>query len=461
MALHLRIENVPNLPDGGPIEFRVTGKRGIDIGRDAHLDWTLPDPTRHISSKHVEVRYKDGGYWLHDVSTNGTFLNGGDHRMQAPHRLRTGDRFAIGQYIIAVAVDGEGEDAGASPVQAAPPPVNAAYEELWASPEGVAPPIDRAQLRAPRDRAAPVKPDFLDWATDVPDADQFGDPSVRRAAPAPTDAGDMGWAAGPMTPQPPPPPPPPELPTPRRPVWDDGNPAPAPVPPPATEGFPARDQLERAPAPSRRAEFEPPSLSAAAPGDADEFLRRFAAAAGIPADVFAGRNSGELADQLGAAMRLVVENVMQLLNARLQAKRHARSANHTMIQAVDNNPLKFAPSTEDALRVLFGPPTRSYLDAQRAFEQGFQDLKNHQIRTYAAMQHALSALMADLEPQAIERSAEPDRGIAALMTSRKAKLWDTYVARWHGMEMRDGSNPLEVFMRLFAEYYDRNSGTGR
>ena len=54
------LENVPNLPDGGPIEFRVTGKRGIDIGRDAHLDWTLPDPTRHISSKHVEVRYKDG-----------------------------------------------------------------------------------------------------------------------------------------------------------------------------------------------------------------------------------------------------------------------------------------------------------------------------------------------------------------------------------------------------------------
>ena len=107
MALHLRIENVPNLPDGGPVEMRVTGKRGIDIGRDAHLDWTLPDPTRHISSKHAEIRYKDGGYWLHDVSTNGTFLNGGDHRMQAPHRLRNGDRFAIGHYIIAVALDGE------------------------------------------------------------------------------------------------------------------------------------------------------------------------------------------------------------------------------------------------------------------------------------------------------------------------------------------------------------------
>src|SRR5262249_21924392 len=98
MAPHLKIENVPNLPDGGPVEIAVTGKRGIDIGRDTHLDWTLPDPTRHISSKHAEIRYKEGGYWLHDVSTNGTFLNGSDHRMQAPHRLRNGDRFVIGHY---------------------------------------------------------------------------------------------------------------------------------------------------------------------------------------------------------------------------------------------------------------------------------------------------------------------------------------------------------------------------
>ena len=88
----------------------VTGKRGLDIGRDAHLDWTLPDPTRFISSKHCEVRYRDGGYWLHDVSTNGTFLDGSDGRLEAPHRLRHGDRLTIGQYIVAVTLDGEDAD---------------------------------------------------------------------------------------------------------------------------------------------------------------------------------------------------------------------------------------------------------------------------------------------------------------------------------------------------------------
>src|ERR1700704_5117869 len=94
MSLALQLVNETTLPDGGPVSIRITGKRGIDIGRDAHLDWTLPDPTRYVSSKHCEIRYKDGGYWLHDVSTNGTFLNGGDHRMSAPPRLRNGDPFS-------------------------------------------------------------------------------------------------------------------------------------------------------------------------------------------------------------------------------------------------------------------------------------------------------------------------------------------------------------------------------
>jgi type VI secretion system protein ImpI len=126
-----------------------------------------------------------------------------------------------------------------------------------------------------------------------------------------------------------------------------------------------------------------------------------------------------------------------------------------MIQAIDNNPLKFAPTVDEALRIMFGPPTQSYLDARRAIEQGFADLKSHQIKTYSAMQHALAALMAELEPQAIEQGTDADRGIAGLMTSRKAKLWDAYATRWQALARRDGDGMVDTFMRLFAEAYDR------
>ena len=129
MVLKLRLENETSLPDGGPLSVSIEGKRGIDIGRDAHLDWTLPDPTRYISSKHCEIRYKDGGYWLHDVSTNGTFLNGADHRMHAPHRLRNGDRFSVGHYIVAVALDGA-EEASQEGPRSVPPVIRPTFRTI-------------------------------------------------------------------------------------------------------------------------------------------------------------------------------------------------------------------------------------------------------------------------------------------------------------------------------------------
>jgi type VI secretion system protein ImpI len=84
MTLTLKIDNLTTLPDGGPLSVSIRGKRGLDIGRDQYLDWTLPDPGRFISGKHCEVRWHDGGYWLHDVSANGTYLQGEDTRLKEP-----------------------------------------------------------------------------------------------------------------------------------------------------------------------------------------------------------------------------------------------------------------------------------------------------------------------------------------------------------------------------------------
>ena len=166
MALRFTIENVPNLPDGGPITFTVAGKRSVDIGRDQHLDWTLPDPTRFISGKHCEVHYRNDAYWLHDVSTNGTFLNGSDQRMRSPHELKNGDRLVIGQYIVGVSL--ESASPSISDRSSGVSEQHAAYPELWASDKDAPPPIDRQQIKMAREAARPINPDFLDWAAGVP-----------------------------------------------------------------------------------------------------------------------------------------------------------------------------------------------------------------------------------------------------------------------------------------------------
>ncbi len=461
MVLRFSIENETSLPDGGPLSVTVSGKRGLDIGRDQHLDWTLPDATRTVSGKHCEVRFHDGAYWLHDVSTNGTFLNGSDRRLQGPHRLQNGDRLEIGHYIIAVAMDGE----EAASARAAPAASPVGSSEFWNPLGEAAAPVPRRDLQPARE-TRPVRPDFLDWAVDAPSPARVDGPP-----PDPQPVPDMDWARGPA-PVPAPVEPIPPVPTPRRPL-PSGRPADNPWSEPAATGHdapavpPLPEPAAPPPAPPPRPEPVATALPDLAPPEAapaadaardDEILRRFARGAGIPEEVIAWRDPAEFAELLGGLMRLVAEDLKQLLASRAESKRIARSTHQTVVQAVDNNPLKFSPTPEDALRLMFGRPTNGYLDARRTFEQSFKDLKVHQVKTYAAMQHALRLLVEDLDPQAIEEATVADKGLGALVGSRKARMWDTYAARWQAKTAPHDDGLVDAFMLYFAECYNR---TGR
>ncbi|MEO1306929.1 MAG: FHA domain-containing protein, partial [Pseudomonadota bacterium] len=145
MTLTLRIDNLTSLPDGGPMEFRVD-QAGFEIGRDPNTDWTLPDPSRFVSSRHLEIRFSEGGYWLHDVSTNGTFVNGATMRVKSPYALQHGDRLQVGHYLVVVDLGGGQAPAdpmgagagGATPgggsdiwsVGTTPPPASAGFDPM-------------------------------------------------------------------------------------------------------------------------------------------------------------------------------------------------------------------------------------------------------------------------------------------------------------------------------------------
>jgi type VI secretion system protein ImpI len=422
MTLRLSIENVDRLPDGGPIRIEVKG-RGLDLGRDSHLDWTLPDPSRNVSGKHCEIRYRDGGYWVHDVSTNGTFVNGAEYRLDAPHRLRDGDRLSVGPYLIAVAVE-EGRKLS-SVTSAAEASVDAGAANVWGPIGEAAAPEIGAKRRTTLSRDAP--PDFLDFASFL-EAPKL----APEASPGPSRSED-DWLTAPRPASPPPPLDQdalePRIPTPTRPAIVD---------PPPRRPLPSEPQAGSVPA--------------------SEILDRIARAAGVSPDVFTSRNPDELADEIGAVLRLVAENLGQMLASRAESKTLMRSSSRTMIRAVENNPLKFAGSPSEALGIMFGPRMRNYLDARATIERSFGDLKTHQILTFSAMQGALDALFEDLAPERIDHSVEPEKGIGALISSRKAKLWDIYVERWRAKTKRADGRLLEAFIALFAQAYDRLQG---
>ena len=145
---------------------------------------------------------------------------------------------------------------------------------------------------------------------------------------------------------------------------------------------------------------------AAAPAGAGQaggeaILRGIAAGAGVSPNIFLQRDQSDVAAEIGAVLRTMVEELAILLKARAAAKLMAKSGNRTMINAVDNNPLKFVPRPEEVLEIMFARRA-GYLDAKRSIDEAFQDLKTHEFATYAAMQKALARLLEDLSPEAIE-----------------------------------------------------------
>lgn len=504
MPLILTIENETSMPDGGPLSVTVTNKRGIDIGRDQYLDWVLHDPSRFISGKHCEIRFSDGQYWLRDVSTNGTFINRSEFRPNGAHALQHGDQIEIGRYIVSVRIEPDGHEGFADPQAGAMGQAGA----IWDIGGDVPPPINPNELRARP--AAGNGSDFLDWAADIAPAQPLTPPyspppvfshpppappasgwempvparpapspaPVLPAAPAPAAVWTMddlpapppGITAGPIS-NPPdeiirndpastgliesvPGPAPdfaaaeftPPAPAPAGPIFDSAAAAPAPLP-------------AQAPPPAPAPAFQPlaaPRTAYSNGGTEAEFITRFARAAGVTEDVVRSRDVGALAEMLGVFVRVTADNLRQLHAARAQSKGAMRSANVTMIQLTDNNPLRFSPSTEDALRIMFGPSTNSYLDASRTLESSFGDLKKHQVQVFSAMQTALRQLVADLDPKSVESNIPSDKSVGSLLRSREARLWEHYQTVWKARAGTSEHGMLDVFMRLFAEAYDKS-----
>src|SRR5581483_3633854 len=112
MTLRLRVvsDQRRSLGDRSSIVFTVDGGT---IGRSADNDWVLPDPLRYVSAHHARVIFRNGRFYLQDVSTNGVFVNDDPEalskRAGEGYVLRNGDVIRIGEYQVVVALDGDAE----------------------------------------------------------------------------------------------------------------------------------------------------------------------------------------------------------------------------------------------------------------------------------------------------------------------------------------------------------------
>jgi type VI secretion system protein ImpI len=413
MKLTLKIENFDSLPDGGPLEFSATA-RGFEVGRGSEMDWTLPDPARRISSRHFEISYRDRQFWLNDLSSNGTYVYGQTLRVSSPHLLAPNDRLQIGQYIIRVLIsDPAAMQAAAPAFFAPPPPAPSAAADPWSTMPSPAPMPTAmpSPNRAPTPLAGQFGDSYLDEARPV------SAPAHRPEPPpivmqTPVSAPLMGGAASHAA-----------LPTPE--PFVTPRPADSPKPPEAAVPF------------------------SPAAGDAAALLNAICKGAGLPMGSLGNADPQRLGEEIGNCLRIATEELMALLGARAAAKQFVKSASRTMIGGINNSPLKFKPNAVEAMQTMFGQRSESYLTSTASFQQGFDDIKRHQTAVYAAMQPALARLLEDLSPESIE-----ERATGGIMSSKKARAWETFVERWDAKTHPYENGMLDVFLAYFADAYD-------
>ena len=405
MKLTLRIENFDFLPDGGPLEFSMSS-RGCEVGRDSAMDWTLPDPTRHISSRHFEVVYRGGQFALNDLSTNGTFVHGQSMRVSSPLHLTHNDRLQVGQYIIRVMITHSAQAGAEQPASFSVPSAVAAADPWSLTP-----------LPAPMPTPMPAPNRFSQ-----PMVGQYGDSFVdaprQPTAPPPVQTAPLAPAAIP-------------------PVMQSAAAARAP-----SEPFVQKPPSQTAPVPDAQ------KLSVSS-GGSSAFLDAVCKGAGLPPGSLNGVDPENLGEEIGKCLRIATEELMALLGARAAAKQFVKSASRTMIGGVNNSPLKFKPNAIEAMLTMFAKAPDSYLGSTASFQQGFDDIKRHQTAVYAAMQPALAKLLEDLSPESIE-----GRAAGGIMSSKKARAWETFVERWDAKTHPYENGMLDVFLTYFADSYD-------
>lgn len=338
----------------------------------------------------------------------------------------------------------------------APPPPAGGAGKMSTDPLALFPAADAA-VPGPQGRGSPGAPAGAAESAAPAQSDHV--PAIHAAFKLPQWQ-TPGQVAGPAAAPPPPPAdalpapapmaavaPPPELPAP---AWRDG-----PVPPPrGASRAQARGQLDHG-SPDRKNGED---------NDAAALWAAFCQGAGIDLPLPPGTGP-ERMRVLGQVLNSAVGGALQLMSVRASTKYEFRAGN-TVIQARNNNPLKFSPDARAAILQLVQPAANGFLDGPAAMEEAMNDLVGHAIGTAAGIRAAIEGMLDRFDPSALEAKLSPGSMMDNLLPgSRRARLWDLYLQH-HGAIREEAQEDFHtLFGKAFLAAYEQQiarlkAGTG-
>ena len=198
----------------------------------------------------------------------------------------------------------------------------------------------------------------------------------------------------------------------------------------------------------------PPASDDAWSGDPRELWAAFCDGAGVALDPPQGINP-ELMRVVGGLLHAAVAGTLQLMMVRATAK-HELRAQVTMIQARNNNPLKFSPDARSALEQMLAPPMRGFLAGPAAMTDAMHDLVGHTIGTMAGTRAALEGVLDRFTPQQLEAKLVSRSMLDSLLPmNRKAKLWELYLHHFDTIRNEAHDDFHTLFGRAFLAAYEQ------
>ena len=472
MALHLRVvsDHRRSLGDRGNIVFGVGGGT---IGRSADNDWVLPDPQRYVSAHHARVSFRQGAYFLEDLSTNGAFVNDGDVAIGklGPHKLQSGDLLRLGEYQISVAVEAEAATEPATPARtdavAVPTSIHglrtigrAAQTDIGASLD-----LDKLLIPDPMSNITPARA--------APSSGLLGEP-LAEAVQAPVAPGSANQGFGPAAGQ-------------SQGTGESANqsggfrpvnawgqavariPRPAEVQPEQEpdEEVIARRIARLAKAASKAAAKElprstptpgsPPGQSpvggASAPAlyDVQSGLQAFCRGAGIEAEKLPADAQTRLMHLVGQLFREAFVGLKDLERSRNEIRNRYRI--ELQQDADDPRPSLARMAVEDLLVELLHQHETRRLDAVQWLREQMTTSKDHENAVSQAMQEAFVEFVGRLDPAELEARFERAARRGKLRSGGKAQAWELYGDFYRNLVEKPAEHMPHTFVEAFSIAY--------
>ncbi|MGD9006467.1 MAG: type VI secretion system-associated FHA domain protein TagH [Desulfobacteraceae bacterium] len=472
MVLTIKAISYKGQPLISPIEA-VFDEQGGTLGRSPRNHLVLMDNEKVVSGEHGTITYENGNYYYIDTSLNGTRVTNRNQRIHHQKiRLKDDDMLQVGEYRLVLSISGNSIHPSSHHPQPAQDPLSLAMFD-HDGPESREPQMsDILGNNGLSDRDENINayetPEFHSAFSNDQSAsldDSFVPPEPVGIAPQEgnspfpadltlddffgSDTGSKLTAAGAKGRQ--------------VPIPDDKRSRDRSIP--WKEGYKDFSRSPESPASMGRKAEQVPSVPPAngqpvltaknsrpSTGEVSaELLRELFMAAGIEeTGVYTSEERSKLMRSIGSILRELVDGLMTVLRGRSELKSQLR-VSMTTLKPVENNPLKFSPSVEEALKSCLLNKHPGFINAVDAIHEGYEDIKNHQLAITAGIQASLVNILKRFDPQRFsEKFSE------GLVLQKKAKCWDEYRQAYRQIVEEALEDFFgEVFVRAYEEQIDK------